>query len=341
MGWEKNKTFKSHKEIMEIKYYARLRGGIRTHLEYLLNHFKAKLVTSEVIFDFYDGTYGISRGIKLLQKEMESCDIFHIHHATHSLELLIPSLTKKMNKKPAIINTFHTPVGENVLSVFSKNYMRLIARLYKETSKKFIVVGTKQKEVIEDIVGDNLLVIPNGVDTNKFKRKKAKRFFKDFTVGYLGRLHIEKNISSLVRACKKAGANLVIAGTGTQYEKLKKMENEKLKVLGFVKDSVKFYNSIDVFASPSHLEGHPYTVLEAMSCGKPVIVSNFGGEEKILEDCGIICGTKVKEISKAIKEIKNMDLKKMGNNARKLVKRKYDLKDQIEKLNKVYKSVLK
>jgi glycosyltransferase involved in cell wall biosynthesis len=122
--------------------------------------------------------------------------------------------------------------------------------------------------------------------------------------------------------------------------KIKKLENEKLKVLGFVRDPVEFYNSIDVFASPSHLEGHPYTILEAMSCCKPVILSNFGGEGETLEKCGIVCGTKIKEISKAIKEIRERDLEKLGNNARKLVKKKYDIKIQIDKHRKLYNSVL-
>jgi len=325
---------------MRITYYAKLRGGEGTHIQYLLNHFKAKLLTSEAAVDFYDGTYGISLGTKLIQKEMLNCDIFHIHHATHSLELLIPSVFKKMKKKPILINTFHTPVGEGGFSVIPNTYMKLIVKLYKDISSKFIVVGEKQKKVIEDIAKDNIIVINNGVDIKKFKKKKTKRFFKDFTVGYLGRLHIEKNVLSLIKACKKSGVNLVVAGTGTQYEKIKKLENEKLKVLGFIEDQVEFYNSIDVFASVSRLEGHPYTVLEAMSCGNPVIVSNFGGEEKILERCGVVCGTRTKEIERAIEEIKNKDLEKLGRNARKLVEKKYNIDIQIKKHRELYRSVL-
>ncbi len=326
---------------MKLTYYAKLRGGAGTHVNYLLNHFKAKLVTSQAVVDFYDGTYGISKGMKIVRKEMRSCDIFHIHHATHSLELLIPSIFKKMRNKPIIINTFHTPVGEGGISIFPNSYLRLIAGIYKDTSKKFIVVGKKQKEIIEHIVGDNITVIPNGIPLDKFRKKRTKRYFKDFTVGYLGRLSVEKNVLSLVNACKKLGVNLVVAGTGAQYMKIKKLENEKLKVFGFVKDAVEFYNSIDVFASPSYLEGHPYTVLEAMACNKPVIVSNFGGEEQNLENCGIVRGTKVKEIKEAIQEIKTRDLEKLGNNARRLVEKKYNIKMQIEKLGRVYNSILK
>ncbi|MCK4429080.1 MAG: glycosyltransferase, partial [Candidatus Aenigmarchaeota archaeon] len=106
-------------------------------------------------------------------------------------------------------------------------------------------------------------------------------------------------------------------------------------------DEIDFYNSIDVFASVSRIEGHPYTVVEAMSCSKPIVVSNFGGGEKILEKCGIVCGKEVWEIENALKKVKNMDLTKLGNNARKLVEKKYEIKQQIEKLNKIYKSVLK
>lgn len=325
---------------MEIKYYARLRGGVKTHLDYLLAYFDAKLITPKISLNIYNGAYGIDK-TKSIKKEMENCDIFHIHHAVASSEFLIPSIYKKMKKKPTIINTFHTPVGENGYSIFPNNYIRFIATTYRETSSKFIVVGKKQKEIIENIVGDKLVVIPNGVDTKKFRKRITKRLFEGFTIGFIGRLDIEKNVLSLIKACKKVGVNLAIAGNGAYYKKIKKLENEKLKVLGFVRDPVEFYNSIDVFASPSRLEGHPYTVLEAMSCSKPVIVSNFGGDEENLENCGIVCGTKIKEISEAIKEIKKKDLEKLGNNARKLVEKRYNVKMQIEKLSKVYKSVLK
>ncbi len=325
---------------MKLTYYARPQGGITTHLDYLLTYFKAKLVTPKISLNIYNGAYGIDKETRLIQREMKNCDIFHIHHGVTSSEFLIPFIYKKIKKKPVIINTFHVQVGDNIYSIFSKNYMKFIAGIYKKTSNKFIVVGKRQEEIIKDIVGDNLIVIPNGVDMDKFRRKKSKHYFKDFTIGYLGRLSIEKNILSLVKACKKTGVNLVVAGTGIQYKKIKKLENGKLKVLGFVKDSVEFYNSIDVFASPSYLEGHPYTVLEAMACRKPVIVSNFGGEEKVLKNCGIVCGTKVKEIEEATREIKTIDLKKLGSNARKLVEKKYDIKMQIERLNKVYKSAL-
>jgi len=324
---------------MRISYYSKFVGGMATHMNNLSSHFNSKLIIPRGA-SFIRTHYIIDTQWKMIKKEIENCDIFHIHHPATSSELLIPWMIKNIKNRVCIVSTFHTPVGDSKYSSICKTYVKLIAKIYSDISAKFIVVGKKQKEIIEDLVGDKVVLINNGVDTKKFRKKRSRRFFKEFTVGFLGRLDPEKNIFSLIKACRN-NINLVIGGTGVYYRKIKEMENGKLKVLGFVENPVEFYNSIDVFVLPSYLEGLPYTVLEAMACEKPVIVSNFGGEEENLKNCGLVCGTKAEKIREAILEIKKKDLEKLGKNARKIVERKYNLKDQIEKHRKLYNSVLK
>ena len=327
---------------MNLTYYTRLvGGGIETHIRNLSSFFNPKILAPKGFF-LPRGYYIIDPHWKLIKKEIENCDIFHIHHPATSSELLIPLLVKNIKKKASIISTFHTPVGELKYSKICNNYIKLITKLYSKISAKFVAVGVKQKEIIENIVKEKVILVNNGVDINKFKKKKVKRPFNDFTIGFLGRLDPEKNIFSLIKACKNINVNLVIAGRGIYYKKIKKMENKKLKIIGFVKNPVEFYNSIDVFASISYLEaGIPYTILEAMACGIPIITSACGGEEPNLEDGGIICGTKVGEIENAILEIRKLDLEQLGKKARKIVEKKYNLKTQIEKHKKLYNSLLK
>ncbi|MCK4429634.1 MAG: glycosyltransferase family 4 protein, partial [Candidatus Aenigmarchaeota archaeon] len=221
---------------MKITYYVRLAGGVKTHVNSLLKYFNAKVLAPKIIYDYCNGFYVVDKGFDLIKKEMENCDIFHIHHPVATSEFLIPFIFKRMKKKPKIINTIHLAVGNSAYSFIQDTYVKLIAQFYKDVSSKIIVVGETQEKLIKDIAGDKVVVIPNGVDTKKYRKQtnKVKRIFKGFTVGYLGRLNMEKNIFSLVKACKRAGVNLAVAGTGPQYKKLKKMENETLKVLGFV-----------------------------------------------------------------------------------------------------------
>ena len=55
-------------------------------------------------------------------------------------------------------------------------------------------------------------------------------------------------------------------------------------MLGFVDDIVAFYNSGKVFVLTSRTEGLPRTVIEAMACGIPCVVSNVGDMEDVIDD---------------------------------------------------------
>ena len=54
---------------------------------------------------------------------------------------------------------------------------------------------------------------------------------------------------------------------------------------------VRMYNLIDIFITPSRLEGFGYTVAEAMACGKPVVATNISSlpELVINEKGGFLC----------------------------------------------------
>jgi glycosyltransferase involved in cell wall biosynthesis len=82
---------------------------------------------------------------------------------------------------------------------------------------------------------------------------------------------------------------LVIAGEGGMKPKLQQMAKElkiesKVKLLGAVPhDKIHTYYALcDVFVLPSIYEALSISILEAMSCGKPVIASNVGGIPELI-----------------------------------------------------------
>ena len=137
------------------------------------------------------------------------------------------------------------------------------------------------------------VVISNGVDTNEFKKVDTKIFFdkfklstKDKKILYVGRLHPEKSIETLIKSVphimkRQPDARVYIAGFGHQDIKLKELTAklglaEKITFLGKISEENKImaYNACDVFVLPSLAELEGMAVLEAMACGKPIIVAN-------------------------------------------------------------------
>ena len=154
----------------------------------------------------------------------------------------------------------------------------------------------------------------------------------------MGRLDLEKNVPNLIKACKELKVNLAIAGTGTLYEKVKKAENEHVKVLGFFKDEVYFYNAIDVYILPSYAEACvPFSVLEAMACETPIIASPIVNIEG--DFCIKMKGFGKEDIKRAILEMKDRFSKDLGKEARKVARKKYSMERMLKQTEEVYKEV--
>lgn len=106
---------------------------------------------------------------------------------------------------------------------------------------------------------------------------------------YFGRLSSEKGVKTLIEAAKMCGCHLVILGTGPQEEELKACAEgfSNIEFKGFqtgeaLRDYVK--NSKCVVMPSACYENGPYSAMEAMALGKPLIVSNMGGLPELVED---------------------------------------------------------
>lgn len=136
-------------------------------------------------------------------------------------------------------------------------------------------------------------VISNGIDTSKFKPKDASGFFAKYNLPlgkqnaiFVGRLHPEKGINVLIKAIsvlknKLPDAHAWIVGVGHMEKELKKLAvdlgvADKVYFLGKISDEdlVDAYNAADIFVLPSHCELEGMVVLEAMACGKPILISD-------------------------------------------------------------------
>lgn len=113
-----------------------------------------------------------------------------------------------------------------------------------------------------------------------------------FVIGLVGRLSPEKGHADLFRAVpelRKTIPNLQvwILGEGQEKESLVRLAGtlgiaDAVQFHGFKKEIVPWIQGMDILVQPSHTEGMPNSVLEAMALGTPVIASEVGGLPEML-----------------------------------------------------------
>lgn len=206
-------------------------------------------------------------------------------------------------------------------------------------------------------------VVSNGVDKEKFKKVQLNDFYKKFNllknskkILYLGRLDPEKNIKLLVKAArfikeKHGNFEVLIAGDGAIKNDLMKLAEEtgvrdKVHFLGRVSDEdrLKLYNLCDFFVLPSFVELEGMVVLEAMSCGKAVLIANSpnSASRYFVHGNGFLFNPFSEEdlSEKALLLLNNEKLLREFSKQSYVYSKNFDINKSIENLEKIYFSYL-
>lgn len=160
-------------------------------------------------------------------------------------------------------------------------------------------------ECLQDIVlnryrlrPEKTRLIPNGIDTEAFQRRdgvpwrRSHGIARDaLVIGFLGILRPEKRLAFLLEAFLQArlpGAVLAIVGDGPCRAELEKLAHEmglarSVIFTGYAQRPVEALSGFDLFAMSSSTEQSPTALMQAMSCGLPVIATAVG-------DCALLVG---------------------------------------------------
>lgn len=203
----------------------------------------------------------------------------------------------------------------------------------------------------------NVWTIYRGVDADRFRpdqsvREKKRRELKinrdGVVVLYVGRFEVVKGLKYLVEAAKHLvkeypHLSFLFVGEGTLREKYENTMNisENLIFLGFRPDVAELMNVADVFVLPSLSEGCSAAILEASSCGLPVVASSVGGNcETVVDGVTGICVNprKADELRKAIEQLVNdrRVAEEMGRNGRARVQQVFDPEKIATKVEEYY-----
>ena len=304
---------------MIIQDYLPRLGGAEKQLAALAPLLKERGINIHVITRRYPGlrSYETIQGVPIyrlpiLKTKALASFIFTISaipvirrlrpHIIHAHGLLSPTTTAVAAKRvfgiPVVSKSLRGGKLGDLARLINRPLGRQRFRMFKKQVDAFIAISNEiESELMENgIAPKRCVFIPNGVNLDEFqpideykKRllRKQLQLPEKFLAIFAGRLEAEKRVEDLIQVWhyvrqQHTDANLLILGTGTQEERLKRIAKEGVLFRGVVDHVAPYLKTADIFVLPSIAEGLSNALLEALATGLPVVVTATGGTTDIV-----------------------------------------------------------
>lgn len=184
-------------------------------------------------------------------------------------------------------------------------------------------------------------VIHNGVDTELFRPMNVEDPFSGkVKMLFVGNWIKRKGVDLFPEIMDHLGEDFVLMHVGLRKKSVPTDGERKIKSYPSLPHSsealARLYNSCDIFVFPSRLEGLPLSVIEAMSCGKPVVAANCSSLPELVVDGkgGYLC--EMDNVENFVERIRHLAFdaelrKKMGMFNRKRAIEKFTYQQMGEK----------
>ena len=291
-------------------------------------------------------------------------DILH----THLIEAdLYGFILKLLNPSLILIAGRH---GQNL---FRKSLVSgMINYISSIPANQIVSVSKGLKDFIHDyefIPKSKINVVYNGINLEFFKPIENKQFKEkilselmdrkiqdEFVIGIVGRLKRLKGHDFLfeaVKILKEKGYNnliVLVLGEGKHLKRLKKLRDDlglknNIFFLGFQQKIVDFYNIFDILCLPSNYEGLSNVIIEAMACETLVVCSDIKNNLEIISSGYDGLAFKKEDSIDLAEKIEmviqqKIDVQEITQNARKTVKRRFNIIKNTKKLEILYKFLI-
>jgi len=246
------------------------------------------------VFDPFVIYYGVRSLVRKLASTNNGDAIIHAHTI---LPVGLAAILLKKELKIPVICTAHG--GDTYILPFRSKLYYYQAKTAINNADTVVAVSERLKKIILEISpqSKNVQVVTNGIDRDWLEHKaSASSSQKPLKILFVGRLSIEKGIEELLRAflllsTEHADCELVLVGENLMASWLetflkKNKLQQRVKVTGAIDHSElpAFYKNASIFVLPSHMEGMPTVMFEAMGIGLPVIISDVGGVSEVIKN---------------------------------------------------------
>jgi glycosyltransferase involved in cell wall biosynthesis len=271
-------------------------------------------------------------------------------------------LLKLLNARLKVVHTFH---GIHFRSI---NLAVIVELFLKSLTDKFIFVSKSEQQIalryrITSVSKSAL--IENGIHIdnkgyNEGNRSSVLQSFnktipdKSFVIGMLSRFDSIKNIPYAIKNLSEYLKShddvfLIIGGYGEELRKIECTISEcnlqnKVILLGFIKDVKRFFLLVDVYLNTSLGEAFGFSTVEAMKYGKPVVASNVYGNIDVIDnnETGLLFPLEKPDLLvEKIEYLKSNrgEYSRLVANARESVKNRFDLNRMLNETRELYLSL--
>ena len=315
----------------------------------LANKFKIKYISSNIEGNIINKLLWNIKGLFKYLVNIKEYDIVHIQMAERGsfYRKSIYIIIAKLLRKKSIVH-FHGAEFDEFYHQESSKLQKRYIRYILDKSNLIIALGDAWKEKIKRYTNTEIVVLSNAVEVpdNNFYDVNNKNIL------LLGRLEQRKGTFDLLDIAdnvlqENSTFNLVLAGDGNLEvvkEKIDKLQlKDNVKLLGWINKEQReeVFKNTAIFVLPSYNEGMPMAILEAMSYGIPLVVSDVGDIPYLVndEDNGYLinAGDKKQLEDRILRLIKDKDLRsKISRNNYEKVKDKFNLQLNLKKLENIY-----
>lgn len=218
-------------------------------------------------------------------------DIVHTHG-------IVPTfIVANKNIKAKKITTIHNNIHEDYRYTYGLIKGFILAELHIRILKKFdetVCCSKTSYDLIKDKI-ENISFIRNGIDFQSNKNNVNIQMLKN-ELGinengviyiYIGKLNRRKRALELVKEFNdilEDNEYLLILGDGQEKNKIEKsILNKNIKLLGFKKNVNDYLAISDVYVSNSSSEGFSISIIEALSCGLALMLSDIQSHKECFE----------------------------------------------------------
>ncbi len=261
----------------------------------------------------------------LHRRALATCDVLRTNQLSGAWTAV---LAKRILHKPLVVRCGF--VGSQFYRLAGLRRWRIslreaLERKALEAADLVFVASEADAEYLRELCRGRtapIVVLPNAVDIDRFAPKGTETVRG--RVVFIGRLTAQKNLPMLFEAVRQLdGVSVQIAGTGELDAELRSLAaGLPVEFLGSLpnRDLPALLASAEVFVLPSHYEGTPKALLEAMAAGCAVVGTDAPGTREVIRDgvTGLLCACEPSALADGIRRLlADGDLRRrLGSNAR-------------------------